>query len=150
MAQVYLCSIQDVNCVIKPGEALIYSCVKNGARIEIKSYEDNSVKKTYTADKNNDFLNDFGLRVDTSVQENWNRTRYILFLGEDLYNYLFLHTKPLVFANQQCAPVGYIILKQYSVILNSFAELNAVQTVTSQQNALNTALDGAFSGYLIP
>ena len=45
MAQVYACSILDVNCVIKPGEARIYSCVRNGAGIEIKSYENNTVKK---------------------------------------------------------------------------------------------------------
>ena len=150
MAQVYSCSILDVNCVIIPGEARIYSCVKNGAGIEIKSYDDNLVKKNYTPDKNNDFLNDFGLRVDTSVRENWNGIKYLLFIGDDLYTYLFLHTEPLVFANQQCTPVGDIILKQYSVILNSFAELNAVQTLTSQQNALNTALDSSFSGYPFP
>ena len=148
MAQVYSCSILDVNCVIKPGEARIYSCVRNGAGIEIKSYENNTVKKTYTPDNNNQFLMDFGLRVETSVRENWNGIKYILFLGD--YWYLFLHTAPLNFVDEQCTPVYGILLKQYSVILNSFAELNSVQTLTSQQNALNTALDSAFSGYPFP
>jgi hypothetical protein len=91
---------------------------------------------------------DFGLRVDTSVRENWNGIKYILFLGD--YWYLFLHTAPLNFVDEQCTQVYGILLKQYSVILNSFAELHSVQTLTSQHNALNTALDGAFSGYPFP
>ena len=123
-----------------------YCCKVKATGIDITSIFDDTPVHTYTTE--NDFLDDFGLRTGTTVNQNWNGTCYILFLGGDWITYeVTISQNPTV--KTEAAELSSIFLKPYSIVLNFFSTLNEIQNINSQHGDLNVQLAAAFDDYLV-